>query len=569
MMNKNLNETLKACIGACIPCIAIDTPDTEDVIQDVVRWAVETGHGRDVYVWRVSVGFEQWGAYVKDESGKEVLVDSIVSAGTEYTIKPHVTQRPELVPDADGFPGDTIPFAIDFIQEYGSESRQDEGVKSNPAIFILRDWHLHVGINNLHLDKQLALFEELSYSPDRTVVTLSPNIWSDEVLPCELSPYVYRMRYSLPDKAERLELARLWQEGVDPVAFSKLSDITESELEEVADATGGLTRKQVVNILCMSISVRHTYDLDYILTEKQELVKQAGFEITQGKAGFENIGGLTKLKEWITAMRIRFTERAREYANLEPPNGLLLAGVPGCGKSEIGKAISYEWGFNVLRVDASDLKGSLVGESEAKARKLLDTAKAAAPIIVFIDEAEKLLGASDGVNDGGAHDAVLGQFLSFMQDDDSGVFFVFTANKMEKFPPELIDRFEGRFFVDLPSSVEREAILKIHLTARNWGMAKQEDFDIGALVSASKSFSGRNIRDVITEASTFSLLQDRPMEQADVLAAFSTTIPTSKTKKTEIETMRTFVENGMMRKANDEPLAVKGKEAGKRFVSFN
>ena len=309
--------------------------------------------------------------------------------------------------------------------------------------------------------------------------------------------------------------------------------------------------------------------LDYILTEKQELVKQAGFEMTQGKAGFENIGGLTKLKEWITAMRIRFTERAREYANLEPPNGLLLAGVPGCGKSEIGKAISYEWGFNVLRVDASDLKGSLVGESEAKARKLLDTAKAAAPIIVFIDEAEKLLGASDGVNDGGAHDAVLGQFLSFMQDDDSGVFFVFTANKMEKFPPELIDRFEGRFFVDLPSSVEREAILKIHLTARNWGMAKQEDFDIGALVSASKSFSGRNIRDVITEASTFSLLQDRPMEQADVLAAFSTTIPTSKTKKTEIETMRTFVENGMMRKANDEPLAVKGKEAGKRFVSFN
>jgi SpoVK/Ycf46/Vps4 family AAA+-type ATPase len=147
----------------------------------------------------------------------------------------------------------------------------------------------------------------------------------------------------------------------------------------------------------------------------------------------------------------------------------------------------------LLTVKAEDLKGSLVGESEAKVGTLLRTAKAAAPIILFVDEAEKLLGKSDGVNDGGAHDAVLGQFLSFMQEDTSGVFFVFTANNMEKFAPELVDRFEGRFFIDLPSEEERRDILGIHLGIRSQG----EEYDMDKLVKASKDFSGRNIEQAI------------------------------------------------------------------------
>ena len=114
---------------------------------------------------------------------------------------------------------------------------------------------------------------------------------------------------------------------------------------------------------------------------------------------------------------------------------------------------------------ATDVKGHL-SANEAKVHRLLSTAKTAAPIIVFIDEAEKLLGKSEGIHDGGAHDAVLGQFLSFMREDDSSVFFVFTANNMEKFARELVDRFEGRFFVDLPVPSEREAILNIHLNLR-------------------------------------------------------------------------------------------------------
>jgi SpoVK/Ycf46/Vps4 family AAA+-type ATPase len=227
-----------------------------------------------------------------------------------------------------------------------------------------------------------------------------------------------------------------------------------------------------------------------------------------------------------------------------------MAGVPGCGKSAISKALANEWNMNLLTVQATDLKGSLVGESEAKVHRLLDTARAAAPIIVFVDEAEKLLGKSEGIHDGGAHDAVLSQFLSFMQDDDSGVFFVFTANNMEKFAPELVDRFEGRYFIDLPSADERKEILKIHLAIRNQDVEK---IDLDELVRACRDFSGRNIEDSIEEAMGVAFDDDRPLSMDDLTSVFSLVVPTSKTKRSEIETLRSYVENGLMRQANYLP----------------
>ena len=112
----------------------------------------------------------------------------------------------------------------------------------------------------------------------------------------------------------------------------------------------------------------------------------------------------------------------------------------------------------------------------------------------------------------------------------------------------MVDRFEGRFFIDLPSASEREQIIGIHLGLRKQGVEK---FDIGELVRATKDFSGRNIEDSIEEAMSIAFDEDRDMTMEDLQEVFSLVIPTSKTKKTEIETMRQFVENGMMRQAND------------------
>jgi ATP-dependent 26S proteasome regulatory subunit len=559
-MDNNLNEVMKACIGACLPCIALTTTETNEIINRTVEFAVKH-ESRAVYVWRESIGFQEYAAYITEEDGSQRQMMSMDKIATEFDVKVVPGKRAELTPD-DDFPGATIPFAIEFIGDYNGDT------EGRGAIFILRDWHRYVNANADHVDKQLAMFEALSENPDKLVIALAPVAWDTETTPIELDQYMYRAGFDMPNKADRLASARHWHSSITGERgdeFPLMLALDEADLEAVADATGGLTHKQVEDVLCMSISTRNTYDLDFILGEKQYLVKQAGFEIQRPTHGFKRIGGLTPLKTWAGRLRKRFSQAAFEYGFLGYPRGLLMAGVPGCGKSAIAKAIAHEWGMNLLTVQATDLKGSLVGESEAKVSRLLRVASAAAPIIVFIDEAEKLLGKSEGINDGGAHDAILGQFLSFMQEDRTGVFFVFTANNMEKFAPELVDRFEGRFFIDLPSATERKEILKIHLTLRGWDI---EEFKMDKLVTASKDFSGRNIEDAINEAMGNAFSEDRTLSNADLLDVFSEVIPTSKTKKTEIETMRTFVENGMMRSANDRTDEEQSSKGGKQLRSF-
>lgn len=543
-MNQNFKETIDACVGACKPATAWSTTgEVDTIINEAVEYAIKYGNqdGKptNVLVWRESVGFEEYGAYVQKDGPQSERVNSLAADSINFAI--------QRIPDSrfsaeDDFPGANVPFAIDFMKDYDTTDCR--------VMFVLRDWHAYIANNHDHIDRQLALLEEISRNGGKHIIMIGQPKWTDENIPVELNPHLYRQTLEMPSKVERLSIIEDWANEVklnQAQKFPLMLTTTQDELEAVADATGGLTRMQIEEVILMSLVMRRKFDLSFILNEKQNLVKQAGFDITRPVSGFENIGGLTPLKEWATLLRKRFTKEAFDYGFLTYPRGLLMAGVPGCGKSAIAKAIANEWNMNLLTVSAEDLKGSLVGESEAKVGTLLRTAKAAAPLLLFVDEAEKLLGKSDGVNDGGAHDAVLGQFLSFMQEDTSGVFFVFTANNMEKFAPELVDRFEGRFFIDLPSAVEREEILRIHLNLRNQG----EEYDMAGLVKATKDFSGRNIEQAIEGAMNIAFNENRPLTQEDLLGVFSAVIPTSKTKKAEIETMRTFVENGMMRSANN------------------
>jgi len=561
-----LTKTIHSCIAANVPAVALSTTETDTVIQEIAEYAAKYTHklkGREkrrrILVWRESVGFEEYGVFTKVDGVKtqvEILDSSVVNTTVERIEDPskkdpegkkkyYVTIQPEEMG-----PMATIPFALDYIEAYNAK---EEG---RGAIFVLRDWHSHIDLqgSNIgvhHVDRQLRIFENLVEGKEKTVVMLSPNRWNAENIPIELNQHIYNMRFPMPEKAERMVRITGFVNGLKAKGeFTNVNSMNDSDVESIVDATAGLTRTQMNNVLCMALVHCKGLNVDYILNEKRKLVEQAGFQMTRPLDGFEKIGGLNPLKDWATRLRKRFTKAARDYGFPRFPRGLLMAGVPGCGKSAISKALANEWNMNLLTVQATDLKGSLVGESEAKVHRLLETAKAAAPIIVFVDEAEKLLGKSEGIHDGGAHDAVLGQFLSFMQEDDSGVFFVFTANNMEKFAPELVDRFEGRFFIDLPTADERREILRIHLTLRRQDVEK---YDMDELVRACKDFSGRNIEDSIEEAMGVAFNDDRPLEMDDLLSTFSLVVPTSKTKKNEIETMRSYVDNGLMRQANYLP----------------
>ena len=567
-MDKELLKNLQACVGASVPCIAISTTETEEIIKQVCEYSSKYSyHGnankkrRRVFVWRESVGFEEYAIFSTSEEGKKQAVEVLPTGSGQGDWQCGMVTSAKYSPD-DDFPGATVPFAVEWMNEWNSE---EEG---RGAFFILRDWHRYIDANADHVDRQLALFEDItSLGLQKTVIMLSPCKWDAESIPIELNQHVYQTGFEMPNKVERTQILKTMRNGLMTDTRWKVGELNDTALEQIADATAGLTRSQMANVTCMSLITKRTWDMDYILNEKKKLVEQAGFLMTRPTTGFETIGGLTPLKKWVQRLRKRFTKKALEYGFPRFPRGLLMAGVPGCGKSALSKAIANEWNMNLLTVQAPDLKGSLVGESEAKVHRLLDTARAAAPIIVFVDEAEKLLGKSEGVHDGGAHDAVMAQFLHFMQEDDSGVFFVFTANNMEKFAPELVDRFEGRFFIDLPSANERKEIIKIHMAMRK---QDPETFDMDELVRLTKDFSGRNIEDSLEEAMSIAFEDgERDLSMEDLSDVFAEVVPTSKTKKNEIETMRTFVENGMMRQANDLSKSTETQERMVGMRSFN
>ena len=565
-MNNEMKNELRITMNAHIPCLAIQSPETEPVLTEIVHNACEnfTTTPR-VFVWRVAVGFEEYAGYVQNtETNEEHEITEGISDWNSEAINVKRTGRIEA--SEEDFPGCQVPFAVQFMTDY------DTNLEGRQVIFVLRDWHNFIDSNTEHIDKQLILFESILSGADKTVVMLTPSRWTDETVPKELDQHVRIASYPLPDKDARITLVKAIRHQfafesdhmLRPEVVKMFRDYNDDDIETYADACAGLTRHAIDDVLTMGCIKNGRWDVGFILDEKIKNVARAGFNLVRPTTGFENIGGLTPLKEWVSLISKRFTIAARDYGFIRNVRGLLMAGVPGCGKTAIAKASANEMNMNILMVDATDLKGSLVGESEAKVHKLLEIAKAAAPLIVFVDEAEKLLGKSEGVHDGGAHDAVLGQFLTFMQEDDSGVFFVFTANNMNKFAPELIDRFEGRFFIDLPEPEEREEIIKIHLSLRGQVIT---DSEIKELVKITANFSGRNIEDGIEEAMTRSFSEDRPLEMTDLNSVFAVLVPTSKTKKEEIEVMRSFVDNGSMRKANNPPATkVVGKKKGRLSI---
>jgi SpoVK/Ycf46/Vps4 family AAA+-type ATPase len=241
---------------------------------------------------------------------------------------------------------------------------------------------------------------------------------------------------------------------------------------------------------------------------------------------------------------------------MQPSRGVLFYGPPGCGKTMLAKAIANEWNMGFRRVHPDELVGSCVGDNETFMRDLVNELAVEAPVVCFMDEAEKLLGqtragtmyrAADA-----ARDSAESILLQFMEDDDSGVFFIFTANDYDKMSPALLDRFHGRFFIDLPSRSARKDIISSMLEIRQ---RNPSDYDIERLVGISDGFSGRDIRTAIDEAMKLAFFQDaRPLVESDLVGAFSQAIPTSEIHLDQIAEMREMVSQGKMRRANSQEL---------------
>ncbi len=261
-------------------------------------------------------------------------------------------------------------------------------------------------------------------------------------------------------------------------------------------------------------------DIAHVVEAKKQIVAREGvLEYYPVEESLSEVADLTGLKGWLAKRKsiISDRQRASEFG-LTFPKGVLLVGVPGCGKSLCAKAIATEWRLPLLKLDPGALYNKYIGESERNFRRAMDVAERVSPVILWIDELEKAFASSDGSADGGVSQRILGTFLSWMQDRRGDVFIVATANDVTKLPAEFLrkGRFDEIFFVDLPDAESRAVIFRIHLKKR--GKPVQQ-FDLPRLVAATDQFSGAEIEQVIvagmytafsakTEITTESLLTE-------------------------------------------------------------
>lgn len=293
-----------------------------------------------------------------------------------------------------------------------------------------------------------------------------------------------------------------------------------------------------------------------VSSEKEQIIKKSGIlDYFPKNESLKDVGGMEVLKDWLFKRQKAYEKKARDFG-LQEPKGLLLLGVPGCGKSLTAKSIASFWNMPLLRLDIGKVFQGLVGSSEDNIRKAIATAEAVAPCVLWIDEIEKGLSGvqSSGATDGGVTSRIFSTILTWMQEKTSPVFVVATANNINLLPPELLrkGRFDEIFFVDLPNPKERENIFKIHLTKKG---QFSNSIPLGILGKKTDGFNGAEIEECIKEAMFAAYVQnpENPkLEAAHIVDAIEKTVPLSTTMKEQINSLRNWAAT-RAKNASSEP----------------
>jgi hypothetical protein len=428
------------------------------------------------------------------------------------------------------------------------------------AVFWLKDLGPH--LQDPAVCRQLREVAAI-YSRSRATCVLTGQPIS---LPMDLDNIAVQLELKLPDRDELHSMLRgllLSLRSRTParprsttLGHSMLTSISETKAvdngpttqasDAILRALQGMTLHQARQVIAQCI-VEHGSlspgDVQTILQRKVQAIKDGGLlEYYPVEDNRFELGGFTNLKSWLDRAQVGFTAEAKAL-NLTPPRGILLVGVPGCGKSLAAKAIAREWTLPLLKLDAGRLFDKFVGESEKNFRKAIEMAESLSPIVLWIDEIEKAMvaGGGSGDADAGLSRRLFGAFLTWLQEKKQDVFVVATANNLSSLPPELLrkGRFDEIFFVDLPDDTERESIWKIHL-----GLRKQDSkaFDLSKIVSASDGFSGSEIEQAVVTALYRALHQKTPLTTNLLIEELTQTIPLSVTRREDIDALRQTAE---------------------------
>ena len=409
--------------------------------------------------------------------------------------------------------------AVDFETKVKEENISDlynfldtlysEGIKRNIFLLIKNAEEEMKDARNIAYIKKIAETRYSNSDYNFTIIVISET----ETVPKELEKFT-----------SILDIPNMSKDEIEKyiLKFSKDNNIKvdEKDIGEVAISLKGLTKLEIDHVLNMIIESKNNISIsgrDIIIKEKGQIIKKSSIlEIIDFKEKIEDIGGLEGLKEWLKskAQVFRRLDEAKKFG-VDTPKGVLLVGMPGCGKSLAAKASARLFNVPLLRLDIGRLLGKYVGESEHNMRVALKTAESISPCILWIDEIEK---AFAGINqDGGASDItkrLFGQFLTWLQEKENTVFVVATANDITAFPPEFLrkGRFDEVFFIDFPNEEERERIFEIHLEKRG---KLTDEIDVNKLAKQTDGYCGADIEEVVKNAveSIFILETDNEEEK--------------------------------------------------------
>jgi len=550
-------ERLKILINSSTPIVVFETAEETRAVNMVRAACSELNMA--TFEWTIADGLVRSGSNAPVEAQKtdkpKVAVQSRIDQTTTWTSGGRTQTQTRTILSPSGKEGDRLTTALLTTLGVDNSAAATTGAPGSiyntrepvqalanmesmtvEAVFILKDFHRH--LDDPVVVRRLRDVGQKFSANRRTVIITAPEI----AVPPELTKLVEYLDLPFPDRDRLREIIH--------ETFTRLSQTYTLKLQLEADGVDamavnlrGLSEEEAERAISQALVARYALCPDSItdvLEAKKQLLRHSGMlEFIDASDNMAGIGGLENLKHWLALRRGAWEDSARAFG-LEPPHGMIILGVQGCGKSLCARAVAGEWKLPLVKFDTSAVYDKYIGETEKRIRKVFQVAEGLAPCVLWIDELEKVFagsGPDSASADAGVSSRLLASFLSWMQDRKAPVFVAATCNNVTVLPPELIrkGRFDELFFVDLPNQAERKQIFSIQLSKRK---RNPLDFDLDSAASAAKGYSGAEIDAAVQTALYAAYSEKKPVTTQSLLDALAQTVPLSTTRAEEIAELR-------------------------------
>lgn len=434
------------------------------------------------------------------------------------------------------------------IGENTSNASSRFDYEKGAAYIVMEGTSPHLGL----LPMTTTLLKDYAYSFPETLMSLVLITSESYVIPEELAHDILVVDFDLPTKDD---LRHAWDNTVANQYESKGLSVPENYIPEdsvaaLVNAASGMTTLEAETAYSRAFTLNDRLFPDIpvenllaqVHRSKEDIVKKSQTLEMVNPIPVDSIGGLELLKDWFITRSVCFSEEARK-AKVDAPKGVALIGPPGTGKSVCSKAVASILNLPLVRVDLGRLFGSLVGQTEARTRTMLKELEAMAPCIVWVDEVDKA-GLSSGANgDSGVSSRLLGSLLTHMSENESGLFWIFTANRTENLPSEFLrkGRLDEVFSVLPPTWAERRQIFDIHLSKRGINIDDIADFD--QVLTESRGFVSAEIEAACKEAKVLSFYRNVPVTSSLLRSTLKGIIPISEAYKDQFDAMTEWAQN--------------------------